>query len=89
MICGGRSGRVHSFASSTVTRPWCVTVSPAHSARMTSTHSPRRFRRSALSGHGSPVIRSFIASPVPSATQNRSGYIEASVAAAWATIAGW
>jgi hypothetical protein len=32
---------------------------------------------------------SFEASPVPSATQNRPGNMAASVAEAWAMIAGW
>ena len=32
---------------------------------------------------------SFIASPLPSATQNRPGNIAPSVAIAWAMIAGW
>jgi hypothetical protein len=32
---------------------------------------------------------SFMASPLPSATQNRPGNIAPSVAIAWATIAGW
>ena len=86
---GGCAGSVHSRARSTVTSPSWSTTSPANSARMTSTHSRRRALRVALSGHGSPVMCSLDASPVPSATQKRPGYISASVAAAWAMIAGW
>ncbi len=56
---------------------------------MMSTHSPRRALRTDFTGQSSPVICSFIASPLPSATQNRSGNIWASVAAACAMIAGW
>jgi hypothetical protein len=41
-----------------------------------------------LSGQPSPVIASFRASPLPTASQKRSGCISASVAAACATIAG-
>ena len=56
---------------------------------MTSTHSRSRCVRTSLRGHPSPVMCSFEASPVPSATQKRSGNIAVRVAAAWATIAGW
>ena len=56
---------------------------------MTSTHSSSRALRSALEGHRSPVMCSFEASPVPSATQSRRGNIWHSDAAACATIAGW
>ena len=89
-ISGGDSrGNVCSFARSTFTSPSWETVSPAKSARMMSTHSRRRALRVALSGHGSPVMCSFDASPVPSATHSRPGNISPRVAAAWATIAGW
>ena len=40
-------------------------------------------------GQGSPVMCSFRNCPDPSATQNRSGNMVASVAAACATMAGW
>ena len=86
---GGVSGSVQIRARSTVTRPSWLTSSPACSARMTSTHSRSRALRTSLRGHGSPVMCSFDASPVPSATQKRPGYIAASVALAWAMIAGW
>ena len=86
---GGSAGSVHSFARSTRTRPSWSTTSPANSARMTSTHSRRRALRTRLSGHGAPVMCSLENSPVPSATDNRRGNSSASVAAAWATIAGW
>ncbi len=56
---------------------------------MTSTHSRSRAARIAFGGHGSPVMCSFDASPVPSATHSRPGNISHSVAAAWAMIAGW
>ena len=56
---------------------------------MTSTHSRNRAVRSALRGHGAPVMCSLDASPVPRATQSRPGNMAASVPAAWATIAGW
>ncbi len=85
---GGCRGSVCSFARSTRTSPSCETVSPANSARITSTHSRRRAVRVALSGHGSPVMCSLDASPVPSATHSRPGNISHRVAAAWATIAG-
>jgi hypothetical protein len=48
-----------------------------------------RASRSSLRGQGSPVTCSFIASPLPSATQKRPGNIAPRVAIAWATIAGW
>jgi hypothetical protein len=76
-------------ARSTVTSPSWVTSSPASNARITSTHSRSRASRTSLSGQESPVMCSFIASPLPSATQNRPGNIAPSVAAACATIAGW
>ena len=57
-------------------------------ARMTSTHSRRRALRTDFTGQRSPVMCSFIASPLPSASQNRPGNIWASVAAACAMIAG-
>ena len=86
---GGCGGSVHSRARSTRTSPSCETSSPANSARITSTHSRSRALRSALSGQASPVMCSLDASPVPSATHSRPGNISHSVAAAWATIAGW
>jgi hypothetical protein len=86
---GGSAGSVKSFARSTRTRPSCDTVSPANSARMISTHSSSRALRVALSGHGSPVMCSLAASPDPRAIHSRPGNISQSVAAAWATIAGW
>jgi hypothetical protein len=65
-----------------------VTVSPAHNLRITATHSSRRSLRSLFTGQRSPVMCSFNASPLPTASQNRSGYISQSVAAACAMIAG-
>ncbi len=56
---------------------------------MTSTHSSSRACRSGLGGQRSPVMCSLTASPDPSAIQNRPGNIAASVAEAWAMIAGW
>jgi hypothetical protein len=69
-------------------RPLWSTTSPANSARITSTHSSSRALRSALAGQRSPVMCSFEASPLPSATQSRPGNIWQSEAAACATIAG-
>jgi hypothetical protein len=86
---GGSAGRVHSLARSTVTSPWWLTTSPANSARITSTHSRSRAVRTALAGHGSPVMCSLENSPVPSAIDSRPGNSSASVAAACAMIAGW
>ena len=86
---GGSAGSVQSFARSTRTRPSWSTTSPANSARMTSTHSISRAVRSAFEGHRAPVMCSFEASPVPSATHRRPGNIWHSEAAAWAMIAGW
>ena len=86
---GGSAGSVHSRARSTCTSPWCVTSSPANSARMTSTHSRRRALRVALSGQRSPVMCSLEASPLPSAIHSRRGNISQIVAAACAMIAGW
>ena len=86
---GGSAGSVHSFARSTRTSPSWSTTSPASSARMTSTHSRSRAARTRLAGHGSPVMCSLEASPVPSATHSRPGAISVRVAIAWATIAGW
>ena len=45
--------------------------------------------RTSLRGQTSPVMCSLDASPVPSAVQNRPGYIADSVAIACAMIAGW
>lgn len=56
---------------------------------MTSAHSQSRALRSAFSGQGRPVMSSLSRWPEPSASQNRPGNISASVAAAWATMAGW
>ena len=53
------------------------------------THSTRRWSRTSLRGHTSPVTRSLEASPEPSAAQKRPGNICASVAMAWPMIAGW
>jgi hypothetical protein len=86
---GGRSGRVQSRARSTLTSPSWLTVSPASSARMTATASPSRALRSSLAGQRSPVMCSLEASPLPRASQNRSGNSSLRVAAAWAMIAGW
>src|SRR5436853_329892 len=55
---------------------------------MMSTHSRSRALRRSLRGHGAPVMCSLLASPVPSAAQNRPGYMAARVPMAWATIAG-
>ena len=86
---GGSAGSVHSLARSTRTSPSWSTTSPANSARITSTHSRNRALRVCLPGHGSPVMCSLENSPVPSATDSRPGNSSHSVAAAWATIAGW
>ncbi len=86
---GGSSGRVHSRARSTVTSPSWLTSSPASSARITSTHSRSRRLRRSLRGHPAPVMCSLLASPVPSAAQNRPGNIAPSVPIACAMIAGW
>ena len=83
------SGRVHTLARSTVTRPSWLTSSPASSARMISTHSRSRALRSSLRGHRSPVMCSLEFSPLPSAAQNRPSYIAPRVPIAWAMIAGW
>ena len=56
---------------------------------MTSTHSRSRALRTSLRGQPSPVMCSLLASPVPSAAQNRPGYIAARVPMACAMIAGW
>ena len=56
---------------------------------MTSTHSRSRALRSGFGGQRSPVMCSFDASPEPRHTQSRPGNISASVAIAWAMIAGW
>jgi hypothetical protein len=56
---------------------------------MTSTHSRSLAARSRFAGQRAPVTASFNASPLPTASQKRSGYISASVAAACAMIAGW
>ncbi len=87
---GGSSGSDHSFARSTTTWPWCVTSSPAQSARMTSAHSRSRSIRTALTGQAAPVTCSFRAWPLPSATHGkRPGNIAATVAIAWAEMTGW
>ena len=86
---GRGSGTSHSRARSTVTNPSWLTSSPSSSLRMTSTHSSSRRVRTSLRGHRSPVMCSLLASPLPSATQNRPGNIEPSVATACAMTAGW
>ncbi len=86
---GGSSGSVQSLARSTLISPSRLTVSPAKSARMTSTHSRSLRLRTGFGGQRSPVMCSLDASPVPSAIQKRPGNIWQSVAAAWAMIAGW
>ena len=84
------SGRVHSLARSTVTRPSWVTSSPASRARMIADAltqpgvADRPCAATAL-----PVMCSLEASPLPSATHSRPSNIVANVAMAWATIAGW
>ena len=45
--------------------------------------------RTPISGHSPPTTCSLSASPAPSPSQNRPGYIAPRVAAAWATTAGW
>ena len=70
------------------TCPSCDTRSPARRRRMMSTLSSSRALRSSLDGQGSPVTCSFIASPLPSAAQNRPGNISSSVAIACAMITG-
>jgi hypothetical protein len=86
---GGSGGSVQTRARSTRTSPLWLTSSPRSSARITSTHSRSRALRTSLCGHGSPVMCSLLASPVPSAAQKRPGYMAASVPMAWAMIAGW
>jgi hypothetical protein len=56
---------------------------------MTSTDAFSRSLRSGFGGQGSPVMCSFIASPLPSAAQNRPGNISPRVAIACAMTAGW
>ncbi len=56
---------------------------------MTSTHSSSRASRTSLRGQTAPVTRSLLASPEPSAAQNRPGNMLARVAIAWAVMAGW
>ena len=56
---------------------------------MTSTHSSSRASRTSLRGQAAPVTRSLLASPEPSAAQNRPGNMLARVAIAWAVMAGW
>ncbi len=55
---------------------------------MTSTDSSSRALRRGLGGHGSPVMCSFTASPLPRAAQNRPGNISSRVAIAWAVMTG-
>ena len=86
---GGSSGRSHTFARSTVTRPVWLTTSPSSSRRITSTHSSRRATRSSFDGQRSPVIDSFMASPLASAVQNLPGNMVARVPIFCATTAGW
>ena len=73
--------------------PACFTSRPAAEAEnsflMTSTASNIRLMRSGASGQYWPTMCSLSASPLPTPSQCRPGYIAASVAEAWATIAGW
>ena len=86
---GGRLGRDQSRARCT---PHVAVVpttsSPASSRRIASSDSSSRALRSSFDGQGSPVMCSFIASPLPSAAQNRPGNISSSVAIACAITAG-
>lgn len=84
----GSAGRLYSRAWRTWKPPSWSTRSPPHSRRITSAASRSAFCRSRLAGHGWPVMRSFRASPVPSASQIRPGASCSSVAAACATKAG-
>ena len=88
MSLGVISGRVHTLARSTVTRPSWVTSSPASSARMMSMHSRSRRLRRSLRIHSPPVTCSLEFSPVPSAAQKRPSYMAPKVAMAWAMITG-
>jgi len=88
MTLGGGSGRSYNRADSTVTIPRWLTVSPAQSCRMISTHSWSRTFRSAFVGHFSPVMPSLSSCPLPTAIQRRPANICASVAPAWASSAG-
>ena len=47
------------------------------------------WKRSFWSGHSTPRGVSFIASPVPTPRNTRSGYRQPSVATACATMPGW
>src|SRR3954453_17315467 len=55
---------------------------------MTSTASSSISRRTGADGQRSPWMHSFSRSPVPTPRKKRPGIIAATVAAAWATIAG-
>ena len=73
--------------------PACLTSLPASEASnsflMSSTASNMRSERSPASGQYRPIMCSFRASPEPSPSQVRPGYMASRVAAACATIAGW
>ncbi len=56
---------------------------------MTSMHSRRRASRAFFGSHLSPVTCSFMASPLPKATQNRPGNMAPRVPMACAMITGW
>ena len=56
---------------------------------MTSIASNIMALRIPTSGHSPPMTCSLSASPAPSPSQKRPGYIAPSVAAAWAMTAGW
>jgi hypothetical protein len=85
---GGCSGRIKSLAWSSVKCRSYDTISPAHNRRMAIAASCRRSLRTSFDGHGSPVMCSFENRPLPSATQNRPGYMSPIVAAACAITAG-
>jgi hypothetical protein len=86
----GSGGRSKTRASSTVKyRPRCDTYSPDHSRRMTSIASRSISWRSSADGHPAPTTCSLSRSPAPSPRVNRPSLITPTVAAAWATIAGW
>ena len=55
---------------------------------MISTASSSSSRRSSANGQSSPRMRSLSASPLPSPSRKRPGMRVATVAAAWAMIAG-
>ncbi len=69
--------------------PSCLTTSPENSFEMTSMASNSMLLRTPISGHSPPITCSFSASPAPSPSQKRPGYMAPRVAAAWAMTAGW